>query len=83
MKIISVKELEDVKKIEELCKDSKGPLFVEQGGDIKFVIFDFDYYNALISKLNEAKLVNKGLEDLQTGKVVNGKEVSDKIKKKF
>ncbi|MDE6059520.1 MAG: type II toxin-antitoxin system Phd/YefM family antitoxin [Clostridia bacterium] len=83
MKIISIKDLQNTDKIERLCKNNKESIFVEQGGDIKFVIFDFDYYYDLISKLNEAKLVNEGLEDLQNGKVADGKAVKDKIKKKF
>ena len=84
MKIISIKDLNNTENIEKLCRDNKEPIFVEQeNGNIKFVIFDFDYYNNLTSKLNEARLVNEGLEDLQAGKVVDGKKVRNKIKKKF
>ena len=73
MKIISIKDLNNTENIEKLCRDNKEPIFVEQeNGNIKFVIFDFDYYNNLTSKLNEARLVNEGLEDLQAGKVVDG-----------
>ena len=84
MKIISINDLKNTEEIEKLCNDNKEPIFVEQeNGNIKFVIFDFDYYNNLTSKLNEARLVNEGLEDLQAGKVVDGKKVRNKIKKKF
>ena len=82
MKIISIEVLNNAEEIEKLCKHSKEPIFIEQDGNTKFVIFDFDYYNDLISKLNEAKLVSKGLEDLQIGNVVAGQAVKCKIKKK-
>ena len=83
MKIISIKDLQNTDKIENLCKDGKEPIFVEQDGDIKFVIFEFDYYNDLTVKLNEAKLVNEGFKDLQNGEVVDGQRIKDNIKKKF
>ena len=83
MKIMSINDLNDTEKVEKLYNDNKEPIFVEQDGNIKFIIFDFDYYNDLIYKLNEAKLVNVGLEDLKSGKVVDGQKVKDKINKKF
>ena len=72
MKIISINNLNNTEEVEKLCKDSKEPIFVKQDNNIKFVIFDFNYYNDLTSKLNEAKLVNEGLEDLQRGKIIDG-----------
>ena len=83
MKIISIKDLYYTEGVEKLCKDSKELIFVEQDGKIQFVILDFGYYNELTCKLNEANLVNEGLEDFQNGKVVDGQKVKDKINKKF
>lgn len=83
MKIISINDLYDTEKVEKLYNDNKEPIFVEKDGNIKFVIFDFDYYNDLIYKLNEAKLVNEGLEDLHNGNVVEGNILKNNIKKKF
>ena len=80
MKIISINDLNNTEKVEKLCKDNKEPIFVEQeDGNIKFIIFYFDYYNDLICKMNEAKLINEGLEDLKNGKVVDGQKVKDKF----
>ena len=72
MKIISINDLQNADKIEKLCRDNKEPIFVEhEEGNVKFVVFDFDYYNDLIYKLNEAKPVNEWLEDLRRGKVID------------
>lgn len=81
MKIISINDLNNTEEIEKLCNHNKEPIFVEQEGNIKFVMFDFDYYNDLIYKLNEARLVNEGLEDLLNGKVVDRDAVKTRLKK--
>ncbi|MDE6356286.1 MAG: type II toxin-antitoxin system Phd/YefM family antitoxin [Clostridia bacterium] len=81
MKIISINDLNNTEEIEKLCNDNNEPIFVELEGNIKFVMFDFDYYNDLIYKLNEAKLINEGLEDLHNGKVVEGDAVKTQLKK--
>lgn len=83
MKTISIDNLQNTEEVEKLCKDSKEPIFVEQDGKIQFVIFDFDYYNELTCKLNEANLVNEGLDDLQNDKVVDGEIIRKRLKKKL
>jgi len=35
------------------------------------------------NKIAEAKLINEGLEDVEQGKLIDGKEVLDEMKKKF
>lgn len=79
MKTISIIDLKNTDNVEKFCKNSKEPILVEQDGNIKFVIFDFDYYNDLMYKLNEAKLVNEGLEDLQRGKIIDGSVLKKKL----
>lgn len=83
MKIIFIDDLKNTEEVEKLCKNSKEPIFVEQDGNIQFVIFDFDYYNELTCRLNEANLVNEGLEDIQNGKVVDGEIIRTRLKKKL
>ena len=83
MQIIPMRDLKDTVKIENLCQEENGPVFVTKNGYGKLVVMDINYYVNMIKKLYEAKLIAEGLKDIDEGKIHDGKEVMDELRQKY
>ena len=83
MFIVPIRDLKDTVKIEKLCNESDGPVFITKNGYGKLVVMNIDYYEKTLKKVLEAKQINQGLEDLKKGKVKDGISVLDNIKQKY
>lgn len=83
MQIIPMRDLKDTVKIENLCAETKSPVFVTKNGYGKLVVMDMECFERLMSKAYEAKLINEGLKDLENGKVKDGKAVLEEIRQKY
>lgn len=83
MKIIPMRDLKDTVKVEKLCQEENGPVFVTKNGYGKLVVMDINYYEKMIEKIYEANLINEGLKDIETGKVIDEKEAINFIKEKY
>ena len=83
MQIVPMRDLKDTTRIEKLCNESKEPIFVTKNGYGKLVVMNIEYYDYLVSQINEAKLVNKGLDDIKARKTVDGKTVMEEMKNKY
>ncbi len=83
MQIISFKDLEDFEKVERICKNENGPVYISKDDTIKFVIMDIEYYEKTIKQIVEAKDIMDGLNDLKQGKVVDGNKAISNIKNKY
>ena len=83
MQIIPMRDLKDTVKIENLCQEEKGPVFVTKNVYGKLVVMDIEYFESMIRKLYEAKLVAEGLKDIEEGRVYDGKEVMNEIREKY
>ena len=44
---------------------------------------DIEYYEKVMSKIYEAKLVNEGLSEIESGKTVDGDSVRSKMAEKY
>ncbi len=82
MTIIPMRDLKDTVKIERLCDETNGPVFVTKNGYGRLVVMDIDYYEKTVGKIYEASMVNEGLDDLENNKVVEGHTVMKKMKEK-
>ena len=82
MQIVPMRDLKNTVEIERLCSESGEPVFVTKNGYGKLVVMDIDYYERTMRKIDEAHLVNKGIEDYESGRVVNGKKSLAKLRKK-
>ena len=82
MQIIPMRDLKDTVKVEKLCHEENGPVFVTKNGYGKLVVMDINYYEKMIEKIYEANLINEGLKDIETGKVIDEKEAINYIKNK-
>ena len=82
MQIVPMRDLKDTVKIETLCAETKAPVFITKNGYGKLVIMDLECFERLMNQAYEAKAINEGLADLESGNVVEGKLVKEKLGKK-
>ena len=83
MQIIPMRDLKNTVEIEKMCQMENGPIFVTKNGYGKLVVMNIDYYEKLMRQLYEAKAISEGLEDLNNGKVIDGKQVINDLKGKY
>ena len=78
-----MRDLKDTVKIENLCAETKGPVFVTKNGYGKLVVMNMEYFEELLNQIYEAKVINDGLNDMESGKVKDGRQVLNEIKLKY
>ena len=78
-----MRDLKDTVRIENMCLETKAPVFITKNGYGKLVIMDIETFERLMNDAYEAKLVNEGLDDLNAGKVVDGKKTLKDLKLKY
>lgn len=83
MTIVPMRDLKDTVKIESLCAQENGPVFVTKNGYGKLVVMDIDYYERLMSQALEAKQIQEALLDVEAGRVKDGPTVREAMKKKY
>ena len=83
MQIVPMRDLKDTVKIENICTETKAPVFVTKNGYGKLVVMDIECFERLMNEAYEAKAINQGLKDLEEGKVVDGNIVLEEIKNKY
>ena len=83
MKIVPMRELKNTVKIEKLCSETNGPVFITKNGYGKLVVMDIQYFENLMNQVYEAMLVNQGIKDLKDGKVHDGVSVLEELKTKY
>ena len=83
MQIVPMRDLKDTVKIENLCTQTKAPVFVTKNGYGKLVVMDMECFERLINQAYEAKLVNEGLADLDAGKVIDGNIVKEELEQRY
>lgn len=82
MQIVPIRDLKDTVKIENLCAEEKGPVFITKNGYGKLVVMEIEYFEKLLDQAFEAKIVNDGLSDLQANKIRDGQQALNDLKKK-
>lgn len=83
MTIIPMRDLKDTVGIEKKCAEANGPVFVTKNGYGRLVVMDIEYYERTLGKLQEANLLNEGLADIESGNVVDGNTVKERVKNKY
>ena len=68
---------------ERQCKEEQGPIFVTKNGYGRLVVMDIEYYESTIQKMEEARLLIEALEDVEEGRVLDGKEALLKLREKY
>ena len=83
MKIIPMRDLKNTVEVERQCKEEQGPIFVTKNGYGRLVVMDIEYYENTIQKMEEARLLIEALEDVEEGRVLDGKEALLKLREKY
>ena len=83
MKIVPMRDLKDTVKIENMCSETKAPVFVTKNGYGKLVVMDIECFERLMNDVYEAKAINEGLKDLENGKTKDGNLVLNEMKTKY
>ena len=83
MKIIPMRDLKNTVEVERQCKEEQGPIFVTKNGYGRLVVMDIEYYESTIQKMEEARLLIEALQDVEEGRVLDGKEALLKLREKY
>lgn len=82
MQIVPMRDLKNTVEIERMCAESNEPVFVTKNGYGRLVVMDIDYYERVMRRIDEASLVNKGIEDYEEGRVVDGRKSLKKLRER-
>ena len=83
MKIIPMRDLKNTVKVERLCVEENGPVFVTKNGYGRLVVMDIDYYEKTMSKMDESKTILAGLKDVKSEDIVEGDVAISNIRNKY
>ena len=83
MQIIPMRDLKNTVEIERRCAESHEPIFVTKNGYGRLVVMDIDYYDETMRKIEEARMINKGLKDIEEGRVMDGPTALKEIREKY
>ena len=83
MQIIPMRDLKNTVEIERRCAEENGPVFVTKNGYGRLVVMDIDYYEKTMKKMDEAKTILDGLEDVKSGDTVDGDTAITNIRSKY
>lgn len=83
MQIIPMRDLKNTVEIERRCAEENGPVFVTKNGYGRLVVMDIDYYERTMRKMDEARTIMEGLEDVKSGKTVDGDAAISNIRSKY
>ena len=73
MQIVPMRDLKNTVEIERKCAEENGPVFVTKNGYGRLVVMDIDYYERTMQSMEEARMVNHGIDDYEKGNVTDGK----------
>lgn len=83
MTIIPMRDLKNTVEIEKKCAETNGPVFITKNGYGRLVVMDIEYYEQVMRKIYEAKQLSEGLADIESGKVVDGDTVKQRMTAKY
>ena len=83
MQIIPMRDLKDTVKIESLCSQENGPVFVTKNGYGRLVVMDIEFFERTMNKLYEATALAKGIEDAEKGNTKTGDDVLREMRIKY
>ena len=83
MQIVPMRDLKDTVKIEALCSEENGPVFVTKNGYGRLVVMDIEFFERTMNKLYEATALAKGLEDAEKGNIRSDDDVLQEMRMKY
>ena len=83
MEIIPIRELKNTVEIEKRCAEANGPVFITKNGYGRLVVMDIEYFDKTFRQIYEAKAVNDGINDMNSGKIKDAESVFGNMKEKY
>ena len=83
MQIIPMRDLKNTVEIERKCAEENGPVFVTKNGYGRLVVMDIEYYEKTMQILDEARMINRGIEDYEQGRLSDGKAILQRMRKQY
>ncbi len=83
MQIVPMRDLKNTVEIERKCAEENGPVFVTKNGYGRLVVMDIEYYQRTMQSMEEARMINRGIDDYERGKVADGKLSLSKMREKY
>ena len=83
MQIVPMRDLKNTVEIERRCAESNEPVFVTKNGYGRLVVMDIEYYERLVGKIDEARLINEGIANYEAGHVADGKKSLKRLRDKY
>lgn len=83
MQIIPMRDLKNTVEIERRCAEENGPVYITKNGYGRLVVMEIEYYERIMRKLYEAKIVSEGLNYIESGRTVDGDAAIDEIRGKY
>lgn len=83
MQIIPMRDLKNTVEVERKCAEENGPVYVTKNGYGRLVVMDIEYYERTMQRMNEAKEIMEGLEDVKAGRTIDGKTSIKNIRSKY
>lgn len=82
MQIVPMRDLKNTTEIEKRCAEANEPVFITKNGYGRLVVMDIDYYDRTMRKIDEAALIRRGLDDVESGRIVDGKDAMKALRAK-
>lgn len=83
MQIIPMRDLKNTVEIERRCAEENGPVYITKNGYGRLVVMEIEYYERIMRKLYEAKIVSEGLNDIESGRTADCDAAIDEIRGKY
>lgn len=83
MQIIPMRDLKNTVEVERRCAEENGPVYVTKNGYGRLVVMDIAYYERTMQKMYEAKALLEAMQDLKSGRVVDGDAAFAALKEKY
>lgn len=83
MQIIPMRDLKNTVEVERRCAEENGPVFVTKNGYGRLVVMDIEYYERTMRSMEEARMINRGIEDYEQGRVAEGKTSLKSLREKY
>ena len=83
MQIVPMRDLKNTVEIERRCDESNEPVFVTKNGYGRLVVMNMECYENIMQNMVEASKINRGIDDYENGRVVDGKSSMKKMREKY
>lgn len=83
MQIIPMRDLKNTVEVERRCAEENGPVYVTKNGYGRLVVMDIEYYERTMQKMDEAKAIMEGVEEIKAGRTVDGEGAIRDIRRRY